>query len=591
MAKKAVTSKKAKHVEKLQNKWKQNKKKPSKSMNSDNPNRILPGKGDGKFSHLRSKNQIKRLNMYKDKPDMEAMHKQKTQPSRIAPDRKWFGPVRTIDQKSLEKFRVEMAQRSNDPRHLIVRKKKLPISLLTDANTDSKMNILDIEKYEDTFGPKARRKRVKTDNYTYEDMIEKVVEQEQKYDHSKDKDLHKQDMLDHRKECRDKRMEAGQSRRIWEELYKVLDASDVVVQILDSRDPMGTRSKHVEDHIKRTCHNKHLVFILNKCDLVPTWVTAKWLKYLNQFFPTLAYHASLNNPFGKGSLINLLRQFDNVHKDKKHISVGFIGYPNVGKSSVINSIKQKKVCKSAPIPGETRVWQYITLTKRIYLIDCPGVVYYHDGRNDIEVVLKGCIRAEKIDDPSYYIHAILKKADHVHIKRIYGIDKWDNDEHFLELLAQKKGKLKKVYFNLFIFIIIIYLIIKGGEPDIKTVSKIVLMDWQRGNIPFFNFPPDYIPDEEMKNQNNQKIGEEELINDKEIQQLNLQAEQKVAQETQNQKTAQKNGSQTQEKIYNMRMFQMKRTSIIMKMIYSFIYVQFFLIIFLFYHIYFINYYI
>jgi nuclear GTP-binding protein len=44
---------------------------------------------------------------------------------------------------------------------------------------------------------------------------------------------------------------------------------------------MGTRSKHVEDHIKRNCPNKHLVFILNKCDLVPTWLTAKWLKYLN----------------------------------------------------------------------------------------------------------------------------------------------------------------------------------------------------------------------------------------------------------------------------------------------------------------------
>ena len=86
--------------------------------------------------------------MYKDKPDYEAMNKQPDQPSRIAPDRKWFGPVRTIDQKSLEKFRVEMAQRSNDPRHMLVKKKKLPVSLLTDANSETKMNILDIEKYE-----------------------------------------------------------------------------------------------------------------------------------------------------------------------------------------------------------------------------------------------------------------------------------------------------------------------------------------------------------------------------------------------------------------------------------------------------------
>lgn len=96
----------------------------------------------------------------------------------------------------------------------------------------------------------------------------------------------------------------------------------------------------------------------------------------------MAYHASVQNCFGKGSLINLLRQFDNFHKDKKNISVGFIGYPNTGKSSIINSLKQKKVCRAAPIPGETKVWQYVHLTKRIYLIDCPGVVYNYEGKDD-----------------------------------------------------------------------------------------------------------------------------------------------------------------------------------------------------------------
>ena len=54
------------------------------------------------------------------------------------------------------------------------------------------------------------------------------------------------------------------------------------------------------------------------------------------------------------------------------ISVGMIGYPNTGKSSVINALRSKKVCNVAPIAGETKVWQYITLMKKIYLIDCPG---------------------------------------------------------------------------------------------------------------------------------------------------------------------------------------------------------------------------
>ena len=77
---------------------------------------------------------------------------------------------------------------------------------------------------------------------------------------------------------------------------------------------------------------------------------------MNKEYPTVAYHASLNNTFGKGSLINVIRQFDQFHRDKKNIAVGFVGYPNVGKSSVINSLMGKTCCKAAPIPGETRVW-------------------------------------------------------------------------------------------------------------------------------------------------------------------------------------------------------------------------------------------
>lgn len=132
---------------------------------------------------------------------------------------------------------------------------------------------------------------------------------------------------------------------------------------------------HIETYLKKEKPWKHLIFVLNKCDLVPTWATKRWVAVLSQDYPTLAFHASLTNPFGKGAFIQLLRQFGKLHTDKKQISVGFIGYPNVGKSSVINTLRSKKVCNVAPIAGETKVWQYITLMRRIFLIDCPGVVY------------------------------------------------------------------------------------------------------------------------------------------------------------------------------------------------------------------------
>ena len=62
----------------------------------------------------------------------------------------------------------------------------------------------------------------------------------------------------------------GQSKRIWNELYKVIDSSDVVIHVLDARDPLGTRCRSVEKYIKEEAPHKHLLFLLNKCDLVPT---------------------------------------------------------------------------------------------------------------------------------------------------------------------------------------------------------------------------------------------------------------------------------------------------------------------------------
>ena len=122
-----------------------------------------------------------------------------------------------------------------------------------------------------------------------------------------------------------------------------------------------------------------------------TNIQARWIKILSKEFPTLAFHASINHSFGKGSLIQLLRQFSVLHSDKKQISVGFVGYPNVGKSSIINTLKKKKVCNVAPIPGETKVWQYITLMRRIYLIDCPGIVPVSAHDSETGTVLKGVV--------------------------------------------------------------------------------------------------------------------------------------------------------------------------------------------------------
>ena len=212
--------------------------------------------------------------------------------------------------------------------------------------------------------------------------------------------------------------------------------------------------------------HKHVILLLNKVDLVPAWVTKRWLHTLSREYPTLAFHASVTNPFGKGAVLSLLRQFSRLRMDKQNISVGFIGYPNVGKSSVINALRTKKVCVTAPIPGETKVWQYVNLTKRIFLIDCPGVVYHDTEDTDTDAVLKGVVRISQLEDAWEHIPDVVARVKPDYLKRAYKVQSWESPEDFLQQVARLTGRL-----------------LKGGEPDLNTAAKMVLYDWQRGQHP------------------------------------------------------------------------------------------------------------
>lgn len=160
-----------------------------------------------------------------------------------------------------------------DPYTVVMRSKKLPMGLLVDPVKSERMNLLTTESFSSVFGPKKTRKRPKLAVTDVAALASTVAEKTDKYSTAGDTNIVREDDL--RDLVSDNVFGKGTSRRIWGELFKVLDCSDVVVQVLDARDPMGTRSPKVEKHLKDAAKHKHLIFVLNKCDLVPTWVTKK----------------------------------------------------------------------------------------------------------------------------------------------------------------------------------------------------------------------------------------------------------------------------------------------------------------------------
>mmetsp|Transcript_30541 Transcript_30541/g.88797 ORF Transcript_30541/g.88797 Transcript_30541/m.88797 type:complete len:702 (+) Transcript_30541:41-2146(+) len=311
------------------------------------------------------------------------------------------------------------------------------------------------------------------------------------------------------------------SRKSWyKDLQKVVNESDIVVEVLDARDPNSCRCRELERSI--VAQSKKLVVVLNKIDLIPKSALEAWLKYLRREYPTIAFKAALGGDkvrhaktsaqqasdallksgsavVGADALMQLVKNYartgsSNVAKSKQSMSVGIIGYPNVGKSSVINTLKRKKVCKAAPVPGETKIWQYVSLTNRIYLIDCPGVVpgdsYRTDGTQDTltveaDKVLKGIVRAEKLSAPAEYVNEVLSRVKKEYLLKKYNLPAdttWTDDEDFLTILAKKCGRL-----------------LKGGDPDIQTAARTVIYDFQRGRIPYF-VPPPMLNDPSHKHQ-------------------------------------------------------------------------------------------
>jgi nuclear GTP-binding protein len=284
-------------------------------------------------------------------------------------------------------------------------------------------------------------------------------------------------------------------RAFYKELVKVIELSDVILEVLDARDPLGTRCTDMERMVMQAGPNKHLVLLLNKIDLVPREAAEKWLMYLREEFPAVAFKCSTQEQrsnlgwksskaskpsnmlqtsdcLGADTLIKLLKNYSRSHELKKSITVGIIGLPNVGKSSLINSLKRAHVVNVGATPGLTRSLQEVHLDKNVKLLDCPGVVMLKSSGNDASIALRNCKRIEKLDDPVSPVKEILKLCPKDMLVTLYKIPSFEAVDDFLYKVATVRGKLKK-----------------GGLVDIDAAARIVLHDWNEGKIPYYTMPP------------------------------------------------------------------------------------------------------
>mmetsp|Transcript_42450 Transcript_42450/g.89140 ORF Transcript_42450/g.89140 Transcript_42450/m.89140 type:complete len:552 (-) Transcript_42450:115-1770(-) len=301
-----------------------------------------------------------------------------------------------------------------------------------------------------------------------------------------------------------------QSRRAYlRSLKKVIESSDVILQILDARDPLGTRIHPAIESGILSHFDKRMVLVMNKIDLIPKNNVSEWLTHLRRSHPTVALKAGTSaqgrsHESGKSSgigrtagenalgssmavgvdgLLQLLKNYarsgatGDKKKSKTCITVGIIGYPNVGKSSILNSLKRFRAVGVSPRPGFTTSLQEVVLDKNIRLIDSPGVVFDDDSdKSGAGAILRNGIDADSIEDPIPAIQELLGRCTMESLMMTYNVPAFPKGTAgvmtFLAMVARTKGR-----------------VLKGGIPDKIMAARSVIHDWNKGKIPYYSVPP------------------------------------------------------------------------------------------------------
>lgn len=241
------------------------------------------------------------------------------------------------------------------------------------------------------------------------------------------------------------------TKNFWKLVNDIIRDSDILLEVIDARMIDESRNKEIEDKVKTA--GKTLIYVVNKCDLVDKSSLDKIKRHLRP-----CAFMSARERLG----ISYLRDEIMKKAPKGRFRVGVLGYPNTGKSSVINALKGKSSAPTAPISGYTKSIQLIRVTNRMYLLDSPGVFPYHE-KDEAKHVMIAAKTFTNLKDPENSVLGLIEAVPA--IEQYYRAKHHKDPQETLEEIAVNIRKLKK-----------------GGVPDTNTASRIILRDWQEGKI-------------------------------------------------------------------------------------------------------------
>lgn len=244
-----------------------------------------------------------------------------------------------------------------------------------------------------------------------------------------------------------------------EVLQKVINESDIILEVLDSRFIEDTRNLEVEKAVISL--KKQVIYVLNKSDLTDSKVP--------EDFPKPYVQVSAKDRIGVKELRDKIKIYSKKVKKEERVVVGVIGYPNTGKSTIINVLIGKAKAKTAPEGGFTKGMQKLKLDENIVLLDSPGVIpkieyTTVENRKLARHAKVGAKTSEQVKDPESIIHELMKEYPKV-LEKYYSIEADGDSEILLEELGRKFSLLKK-----------------GGVVNFDKVSRKILKDWQEGRI-------------------------------------------------------------------------------------------------------------